>query len=76
MNRILAKGRLELKLIIVQKVLEYVVIMWNLHLEKSGRLKQELKALKTQQEMDLEKAVEEAEEAVEVKWMLWAEKES
>jgi len=75
-KRMSAKGELEFELTKVQKSYEDAVMMWNRQLEKSGRLNEELEALKIQQEVDLKKAVEEAEEAAEVKWKAWAEKES
>ena len=75
-KRLSAKGELELELTKVQKTLEDTVMMWNKQLEESHRLGDELKALKIQQEVDSKKAVDEAEEAAEVKWKAWAEKEA
>jgi len=64
-KRLSAKGELELELTKVQKSLEDAVLMVNRQMEESQRLRKEMK-----------QKVEEAEEAVELKWKAWAEKES
>jgi len=48
----------------VQKLLEDIVMMVNRQMEESQRLRKEMK-----------QKVEEAEEAAELKWKAWAEKE-
>jgi len=45
-------------------------------MKESQELRKELKTLKIQKAEELKRAVEEAEEAAEVKWKAWADKES
>jgi len=64
-KRISTKGELELEVVKVQKVHEDMVVILNLQMQESQRLRK-----------DMKQKVEEAEEAGELKWKAWAEKES
>ena len=71
-KRISAKGELELELTKVQKAYQDTVVILNLQMEESQRLRKDMK----QKEEQWKKTFAEAEEAAEVKWKAWAEKES
>ena len=76
MKQLSAKGGLEQELTKEREAHTKSVVMWNLQLEESQRLRKELKTVEERMAEELKSAVEEAEKTAEEKWKAWAEKES